>query len=283
MEIVKRVFCLLQSFLIAIRVNNFINWEWKEVLICLWIYLTTYALYALVAGFFLIAVALTAIFSLDLETLHFLKSRVLGYIWYISYYSLDVVGLIVLIGVFQNISNSNKDEMMLNGLLWGKKLSLFLLICSTLLFPILKKFNVGDMRLNLQNQAISRKKETILKIEKDQKKTAFFLMVSPTYFSLLTKKKPEDTYKNKIETEVSLQNKEENLCYICENNALNAILTECGHGGVCCDCAIKSIEQKNECMECRKPVKAIYQIENYSGNQDEVIVQASEIVQIIKV
>jgi len=291
MKIVKGVFCLLQSFLIAIKVNDLINWEWKEVLICLWIYLTTYALYALIAGFFLTAVALTAAFSLDFETLRFLKSRVLGYIWYISYYGLDVVGFVILIGVFLKISDSNEDEMMQNGILWTKKLTSFLLIYSMLLFPILNKFKAssfGDLRMNFQNQAVSRKKETCLKAtEEGQNKTVFFLMVSPTYFSLLPEKKYEDTEENQIETtsdtKVSLQNKDENLCYICENNVSNAILTECGHSGVCCDCAIKSIEQKNECMECRNPVKAIYKIENYSGNEGEVIVQASEIVQIIQV
>jgi len=146
-----------------------------------------------------------------------------------------------------------------------------------------------DLRATLQNQIVSggsQKKYTLVNIE-NKKKTAFFSMVSPTYFCIL--KDFSEEMKEKIPQKFStddLENqlKEENLCYICENNTSNAILAGCGHGGVCCDCAIKSIEQKNECMGCRKPIEAIFQIESKnSENGSEVIIRASELVQVIEI
>ncbi len=131
-------------------------------------------------------------------------------------------------------------------------------------------------------------------------------MISHTYFNLLpdisqqqVKEIMQSNNENELETAsssgistqkqleaiaISLHNKEEALCYICENNVSDAILIDCGHGGVCCECAIKSIEQKNECMECRKSVKSIYKIENNnSKDRQEVIVQAYEYAQVFEV
>ena len=52
-------------------------------------------------------------------------------------------------------------------------------------------------------------------------------------------------------------NNDEKLCYICYENTVNAILMDCGHAGVCFECACKLIEKKNECMECRARVDEI--------------------------
>lgn len=64
---------------------------------------------------------------------------------------------------------------------------------------------------------------------------------------------PEHTYKQKGESE--------DLCYICYANAPNAVIQECGHGGICADCAIQTIKTKGQCMECRAEVKHVIKIE----------------------
>ena len=64
---------------------------------------------------------------------------------------------------------------------------------------------------------------------------------------------PEHTYKKKGESE--------DLCYICYTNPPNAVIQECGHGGICADCAIQTIKTKGQCMECRAEVKHVIKIE----------------------
>lgn len=286
-----RLFYFLQSLLIAAKMNNLINSDWKTTLAFLWIYLGIKAGFAILTSLLLASVTLTAIVNLDTETLAVLKNKMIGYIWHISYYCLNVVCFVILLGVFQKIE-SDQENIMRAGLTAAKKLCIFLLISTTFLFPILKRFNVSpfeDLRATLQNQIVSggsQKKYTLVNTE-NKKKIAFFSMISPTYFSLLKDFSEEMKEKSpqKISThDLENQLKEENLCYICENNASNVILAGCGHGGVCSECAIKSIEQKNECMGCRKPIEAIYKIESKnSENRPEVIIKASELVQVIEI
>jgi Zinc finger, C3HC4 type (RING finger) len=43
------------------------------------------------------------------------------------------------------------------------------------------------------------------------------------------------------------------LCYVCVAREANAVLLECGHGGVCYDCALGLVQQRRErsCPICR--------------------------------
>jgi len=291
MKIVARIFYVLQSLVIAAKMTDIMDSQWKGTLIFLWIYLSIHSLYALFAGLLLAAVCLTSILNLDGRALHFLKTRILGYIWLIGYHMVDVAGLIVLLGLFDKI-DSNENDMLEFGLTTAENLSSFLVTFAALLFPVLKKANSNlfqDLGTTLQSQvarAASQKKYAIIKTE-DQNKLAYFLRISSTYFSQLrdiSQSQFEEmmmVQKNDIENP---QSKEEGrLCYICENHVSNAILVECGHGGVCCECALKLVEQKNECMECRKPATAIYKIENEPTNKLEAVVQAHALVEILEV
>lgn len=47
---------------------------------------------------------------------------------------------------------------------------------------------------------------------------------------------------------------DEGLCYICFANPSNCIYLDCGHGGVCLECAIDSIKKNNVCSLCREKV-----------------------------
>ena len=53
---------------------------------------------------------------------------------------------------------------------------------------------------------------------------------------------------------------EEKTCYICYKNSPDTIFMSCGHGGVCNDCAVSLINNKDECAECREKIEAIYRI-----------------------
>ena len=74
----------------------------------------------------------------------------------------------------------------------------------------------------------------------------------------------------------------ENSCYVCVEREANAILMDCGHGGICYDCAVSMICQKNECMECRKPVKTIYKIVSYPKTSGVLTgLQEAKVVELV--
>lgn len=54
---------------------------------------------------------------------------------------------------------------------------------------------------------------------------------------------------------------DEGLCHLCYTNPPNAILMGCGHGGICYDCAVTLVNKKDECLECREKITAIYKID----------------------
>jgi len=315
-KIIVKILYLVQSGLIAAKINNLIDSDWKWTLIVVWVYLGAITCYVVFAGLLLISVILFSTWKLNTVVLSTLKVRIFGYIWHICFYGLNSVALVILIGVFQKAEAKNEEYFLQFGLKAAKNMSFFLLIYTILAFPCLKRSRTGsfqDFSSRAQDQDLPHydpRKTYKLSVQR-QNKTAFFLMISPTYFGFLksgaqppteqqiqkAKKKFElsqdqeslnDSFmsetRQKQDETIKLSpkkggEKEENLCYICENNVSNAILTECGHGGICCDCAIKSIEQKNECMECRKPVGAIYKIEESLMKLG--VVKAHEIIQVI--
>jgi len=289
-KVVWRVFCLFQTAMIAAKVTKIINFKWKETLVFMWSYAGIHALYAPFAFLLLVVVSLTAIRDRDVRTLRLLRSRIPGYIWNICFNLLNAAGVVIVFGFSAKI-DSKEDDTFRSGLAFSKNLSSLLVIYLALLFPILKKSNFNlfqDLGVTFQSQVarvVSRKKYNLVNTE-NQSKRAFFLMISPTYFSQLTdvsqSQFEEMAQKNDIENPQTKE--EENLCYICENHVSNAILAECGHGGVCCECVVKLIDKKNECMECRKAAKAIYKIENESTSKpQEVIIQAHEVVEIVEI
>lgn len=71
---------------------------------------------------------------------------------------------------------------------------------------------------------------------------------------------------------------EENLCYLCFDSPPNAVLMQCGHGGICYECANALVKKKNECMECRCTVEAIYKVDVNKNLND--IVRGVEITKV---
>ena len=55
---------------------------------------------------------------------------------------------------------------------------------------------------------------------------------------------------------------EEPLCFICFANVANVVLLDCGHGGICLECAMDTIKRNNICTLCRSPVSQIIEIES---------------------
>jgi len=70
-----------------------------------------------------------------------------------------------------------------------------------------------------------------------------------------------DEVKNPGDLEYESQAKnDEGICIVCMDKAANAVFMNCGHGGVCYDCAMETWKKSNFCVVCRSEIKAIYEV-----------------------
>ena len=50
-------------------------------------------------------------------------------------------------------------------------------------------------------------------------------------------------------------------CALCFDSAPDAVLMECGHGGICFRCGIKLLKMKGNCPLCREVVSIVLRID----------------------
>lgn len=76
------------------------------------------------------------------------------------------------------------------------------------------------------------------------------------------KGEPQEEKEGEKEDEVKYENEdEEGLCFICFSNDSNCVFLDCGHGGICLDCAMDTIKRNNICALCREVVNQIIEID----------------------
>jgi len=175
----------------------------------------------------------------------------------------------------------------------------FIMMSSTYFVPLLEVFLLqSQQRIKRLRASFEKKigkeacKQTILNKLREGKKTFDHRLPHQIQrsrsltdlhrierISLLPKSFEAEDQKYKLQIESSFQNHIQNACYICAVHEANSFLGQCGHGGVCEECVVQAIIQKNECMECRRPVKGIYKIEKI--HQGSSIVQAVKRIQIV--
>ena len=83
----------------------------------------------------------------------------------------------------------------------------------------------------------------------------------------ITKMNEQEATERFRSTERNREPEEESLCIICFSNKPNSVFLECGHGGVCLDCAIDTMKRNNACTLCRKEVVQILEIELLNGTE----------------
>jgi hypothetical protein len=54
---------------------------------------------------------------------------------------------------------------------------------------------------------------------------------------------------------------EESICSVCFSEPASTVLLDCGHGGICLNCALDSMKKNNLCPFCRQKVVQIIQIQ----------------------
>eukprot|EP01015_Nassula_variabilis_P027453 TRINITY_DN5629_c0_g1_i1.p1 TRINITY_DN5629_c0_g1~~TRINITY_DN5629_c0_g1_i1.p1 ORF type:complete len:113 (-),score=33.88 TRINITY_DN5629_c0_g1_i1:10-348(-) len=63
-----------------------------------------------------------------------------------------------------------------------------------------------------------------------------------------------------------------NACLVCYDSEPNAVLLNCGHGGICFECAQEVCMKRNECHLCRNPIAQILKIDLQSSTENKVMV-----------
>jgi len=72
---------------------------------------------------------------------------------------------------------------------------------------------------------------------------------------------PQPSFVNNSETE-------ETICQICFDKAPDSVFMECGHGGVCFNCALDVWRNSEECYLCRARIEQILQLDCEQVNSD---------------
>ena len=53
------------------------------------------------------------------------------------------------------------------------------------------------------------------------------------------------------------------MCYVCVQRPPTAIIMDCGHSGICYECAIEGWRKDEKCMMCRQRVTNILKVKFY--------------------
>ena len=103
----------------------------------------------------------------------------------------------------------------------------------------------------------------------DKKKRSFSQIVNGNPVFLNKKSKSSVITKNK---EYSLtENSEFDKCFLCFDKACNAVFMDCGHGGLCFECAVKVKLDCGLCHICRGGIVQVLMVVKVSGGNLEVV------------
>ncbi|EOD14743.1 hypothetical protein EMIHUDRAFT_197284 [Emiliania huxleyi CCMP1516] len=73
----------------------------------------------------------------------------------------------------------------------------------------------------------------------------------------------------------------EDRCWICYEGPRDAVLLECGHGGICVACARRVFKKRGRlCPMCRQPVSQMVQLQLGDGHGSELEMPRGSIVPV---
>jgi lipid-A-disaccharide synthase-like uncharacterized protein len=70
---------------------------------------------------------------------------------------------------------------------------------------------------------------------------------------------PTKTYENDLNSPTLV--KKIQICHMCCEKDSNAVIMECGHGGICYECSLEMWKSTGNCHMCRSPISQVLQIE----------------------
>jgi len=158
---------------------------------------------------------------------------------------------------------TNKDDLKkLKEQIWRLKNSLVKLIHTNVEPNILmREKGVNELRDKKQKAKIDRANSLLIspsKLDKsDLEEVPDKLSLSENDIKIVSK---IDEYKKSLAPKAEVADDFENLCFICAEKEPNAIFLDCGHGGVCYECAQKEWKERNKCMTCRSKIEKIIKL-----------------------
>ena len=78
--------------------------------------------------------------------------------------------------------------------------------------------------------------------------------------SEISKEKGQELQEIKEYKEDIEEDEDSNKCMICFEKEPNMVITECGHGGMCCWCAVTGWKKNDKCHLCRKQIRSIQRV-----------------------
>jgi Zinc finger, C3HC4 type (RING finger) len=111
-----------------------------------------------------------------------------------------------------------------------------------------------------------------IKINDIKPKKRAYSQIIPTSSITLNKRWASLVPQNKTSSrEINLATLEPDKCLMCLDKDANAVFMDCGHGGICHDCARKLQDQKTHCHICRGPIIHVLKVSKVSGDILKVI------------
>ncbi|CAD8094910.1 unnamed protein product [Paramecium sonneborni] len=286
-------FCLIISVLcITLKLNSYVNWSWTQAFWWYWMFLS--GLVGTTITILLILISkIISIYNRQ-QILNY-KSEIKTLIWilYISTVSSLIAGVWIINTL--NILGVDLDVE------FGDYIMYILISFNVLIFSVISKYlfiDIVQFVLSLNqiespesspNSPCQNKNQ---KIKKEPTKAQIFLQkFSSAYFREI--KDPEIvklkfTNHNEIDTERNTNNRNvqksqdaqqqsNSKCIICCEKPSNAVLMNCGHGGICYQCAIQMAQKSKECFLCRQNIQEIYEIAEKDASMLKRVISKTKI------
>jgi len=273
--LIRGICYAVQISLFATKLQGYNTLDYSIILIPAGLYLAGHQIY----GSYILVFKSSIRFyrQVGLEDLSFVRSC-LRKSWNVIHYGLIIIVFGVFVDLWNEAAIKEFKESIRTPLTIMQVYNGLLLAFSVIFFRYMRKYD-PELCENSENSTTGRIKPNELKekyslVAQDGLLICNFLKISPTYF--VKADGPQDQ-KNQ-ETSFEWNEAEETSCYICEENQPDVIIMGCGHGGMCKECVLLSMEKNSSCMQCRKPAQSIYQIKN----EDKAlrIVEACEVFNI---
>ncbi|CAD8175995.1 unnamed protein product [Paramecium pentaurelia] len=267
---------LIALFCITLKMNQYVDWTWSQTFWWYWMFLS--GLIGSTITFLLILIS--KLIKINNSTIiNNFKNEIKMLLWllYIACLSSLIAGIWIV-----NTLNllGNTINIQIGDIFMYITISLNILIFCTIsyvLFNSIVEFVISineiDSRDSSPNPTI---KNTDQQIKKELTITSIFMQkLSNAYFKQMKDLEVvtlKDANQNEILTERNVNNNiikknkasphnSNNKCIICCEKSSNAILMNCGHGGICYQCAVQLAQKQKECFLCRQIIKFIYEID----------------------
>jgi len=169
----------------------------------------------------------------------------------------------------ENLTKTSKDEIeRLKDHMWKLKNGLMDLFVSNLEQDKLK-ISRENMRESLEKKPILKKNEAPKSLQdidfaiKVQDAKVLMKPERSVSWTLNDLNKIDKTTIFEKEKVVDMDN--ENLCFICCQKKADAVNLDCGHGGMCIECAQEAWKKQNNCVTCRKVISKVAKINMVKG------------------